>query len=404
MGLERYRAVLRTPGVARLLVLALVARTPNGMSSLAILLLVSPKQGYGRAGLAIGVYVALTGACAPIAARIVDRRGARPVLLATASGYLAVMVGLATVPLSSYGAVLALSAAAGAMQPPVIAVIRGVWARIVAPDELQVLYGLEATAQELVYIVGPALVALLAAASSPRVAVVATGALGFAGTLGLATAPALRARAGTRTTGRHRLLRSRLAVFVGLALTVTVGFSMTEIGVIAFMSGRHADAKAGIALAMWSTGSMLGGIAIGARARRGGEAATAVSMLAVAAGMGVLAAAPGRVALVVLIFAGGIAIAPALSLLYVLVAGAVPEEHSTEAFAWLGVGFLVGSSAGAAAGGFTVDVWGPRATFLLAAVLPAAGSLWLLVSARAAARTTAATVPVTGTEGQPLAS
>jgi len=48
-----------------------------------------------------------------------------------------------------------------------------------------------------------------------------------------------------------------------------------------------------------------------------------------------------------------------------------PEGASTEAFGWIAVGLLAGSSTGAALGGWTVDALGPRADFALAAVAPA---------------------------------
>ncbi|MDQ1698747.1 MAG: hypothetical protein QOG34_610, partial [Frankiaceae bacterium] len=66
MAFSRYREVLRAPGILRLVVLTLIARAPNGMSSLGILLLVSPRHGYGHAGLVVGTYVAVVGLCAPL--------------------------------------------------------------------------------------------------------------------------------------------------------------------------------------------------------------------------------------------------------------------------------------------------------------------------------------------------
>jgi predicted MFS family arabinose efflux permease len=66
------------------------------------------------------------------------------------------------------------------------------------------------------------------------------------------------------------------------------------------------------------------------------------------------------------------------------VAGIVPEAAATEAFAWIGVGLLAGSSLGAALGGISVDALGSRPTFLLAAVVPAVVAGLLLIVARRA--------------------
>jgi MFS family permease len=95
MPLRRYRAVLRQPGVARVMFTSLVARAPNGMSGLAILLLVARHHGYGRAGLVTGCYVAAAGATNPLLSRVVDRVGARFVLVGTAFAYGAAMIVLA---------------------------------------------------------------------------------------------------------------------------------------------------------------------------------------------------------------------------------------------------------------------------------------------------------------------
>jgi predicted MFS family arabinose efflux permease len=381
MAFSRYREVLRTPGVARLVALTLLARAPNGMSSLAILLLVSPRHGYGHAGVVVGAYVAVIGICGPLSTRLCARLGLRRVLIPMACGYCVAMAALAAVATGPYVELLGCAVAAGVMQPPIVAIVRGLWPRLFPPEQVQVLYGLEATAQELVFIIGPALVALIAAVAGARVAVVATGILGFAGTVGLVSSP-LFTGAPSAAAGRGRVLSRRLLVLVGLGLTLTIGFNMVDVGVIAFMSGRRAGAASGIALSLWGAGSMLGGLLFGAAQQRADNVRVARSVIGVAAGVALLAVAPGRVGLVVILFAGGAAIAPAFARLYGLVAAEVSESGAAEAFAWLGVGFLAGSSVGSAAGGLTVDAFGARTTFLLAAALPTAFATAMLLAGR----------------------
>jgi MFS family permease len=381
MAFSRYREVLRTPGVVRLMALTLVARAPNGMSSLAILLLVSPRHGYGHAGVVVGVYVAVIGVFGPLSTRLCNRLGLRRVLLTMAIAYCAAMIGLAAAADGPYGVLLACAVAAGITQPPVVAIVRGLWPRLFPPEKVPVLYGLEATAQELVFVFGPALVAVLAAAAGARVAVVTTGVLALAGIAGLITSP-LVTDAPARGEGRVRVLNRRLVVLIGLGLTCTVCFNMVDIGVIAFMSGRHAGAASGIALSLWAVGSMVGGLLFGAARRTADNRSLGLSVVIVALGIALLAAAPGRVGLVVILFGGGAAIAPAFARLYGAIAVGVPESGTAEAFAWLGVGFLVGSSVGAAAGGFSVDAVGPRPTFLFAAAVPAVFAVGMLVVER----------------------
>lgn len=378
MAFSRYRAVLRTPGVARLVALTLVARAPTGMSGLGILLLVTPRYGYGHAGVVVGLYVAVIGVFAPVSTRVCARLGLRRVLLTMSIGYCAAMAGLAAVAGGPYAAIVACAVAAGVCQPPVVAIIRGLWPRLFPPEQVPAMYGLEATAQELVFVFGPALVAVIAALAGARVAVFVTGFLGLAGTLGLVSSPLVRAAPRVPAGQRRRVLNRRLAVLVALGLTCTFGFNMVDIGVIAFMSGRHAGPASGVALSMWGAGSMVGGLLFGAARRPADNRGVARGVVVVAAGLALLAAAPGRVGLVAILFAGGAAVAPAFARLYGLVAVGVPESGTAEAFAWLGVGFLAGASLGASSGGFTVDTLGARPTFLLAAVLPAAFAVWML--------------------------
>src|SRR3954447_1393721 len=129
MAFTRYRVALRTPGVARVLATSLVARLPNGMSSLAIVLVVSQDQGYGRAGVAVGLSVVMTCISNPVMARLAVSLGPRAVLIVASVAYAGFLSALAAVP-SSYAAQLACCAGAGLTVPPVIAVVRGLWPRL----------------------------------------------------------------------------------------------------------------------------------------------------------------------------------------------------------------------------------------------------------------------------------
>src|SRR4051812_14365590 len=337
MALAHYRVALRTPGVARVLSTSLVARLPSGMSSLAIVLVVSQNQGYGRAGVAVGLSVVMTCISNPLLARLAVSLGPRAVLIVASVAYAGFLAALAAVPSTSYAAQLACCVGVGLTVPPVIAVVRGLWPRISPPEEVQALYGLEATLQEVTYIVGPTLVAVLAATAGAGTAVVAAGLLGLVGVLALATSPALDAHGGPQRGERHRLLRtSRLPLYVGVAFTLTVAFNMTKLAVVAFVSGRHASAAAGIVLAAWSAGSMLGGLLFAGRGGRVDDGAVAAGCLGVAASVAVAAAAPARVGLAVILFIGGMTIAPALRRPLTPVAGGIPKRASEERVALVG--------------------------------------------------------------------
>jgi MFS family permease len=376
MPLDRYRAVMRVPHVARLLTTSLVARMPNGMSSLAILLLVTRHNGYARAGVVTGIYVAAAGVSNLVLSRGADRWGARRVLLPTAVAYAVLMTALAAVPADDYLLELLFGAAAGAATAPVVSVVRGLWPRLLDPPTAQVVYGLEATAQELIFISGPAIVALVAGIAGAPAAVVLTGVFALAGTLAFVGSPALARPSAPGPRVRHRLMRTTtLPMYVAVGVAITIALNMMDVGVVAFVSGQHASAAAGIVLAVWGVGSMAGGLVFGAGKRAVDDAAVVRSTMAIAAAVAVTALAPGTVGLAVLLFAGGATIAPGLARLYSRVGAVAPEGASTEAFGWIAVGLLAGSSTGAALGGWTVDALGPRADFALAAVAPAVVAL-----------------------------
>ncbi len=82
LGLARYRALFQRPYVRRLVLSGLLARLPMGMIGLALLLLVRENGGsYAAAGAVSGALFVATAVGAPIAGRLVDRRGQTRVLL-----------------------------------------------------------------------------------------------------------------------------------------------------------------------------------------------------------------------------------------------------------------------------------------------------------------------------------
>jgi predicted MFS family arabinose efflux permease len=337
------------------------------MSSLAILLLLSRHLGYGRAGLATGVSVASASISNVLLARAVDRVGPRRVIAPAAIGYAALATLLAILRHGPYGAQLAVCAGIGLVTPPITSVSRGTWLRLLGGERAQVVYGLEATAQELVFIAGPAVVALIAGLSGPAVAVVASGGLGLAGALAYVSAPPFRV-APTRTAraSRNVLLGTGLVWYSIVAVCLSTGFTMVEIATVDFVSGRTASGTSGVVLAVWSVGSLLGGIRFGAAKARVTDRVLAIAIAIAATGLAAAALSPDTVGLGAILFVGGASVAPAMARLYSRVGAVAPEGASTEAFGWLAVGFLIGSSAGAALGGGAVDAIGARSTFVVA--------------------------------------
>src|SRR3954462_7589780 len=122
MGLGRYRDLLRTPGVAPLMLAAFVGRMPYGMNILAVILLLRAAGfSYAVVGIVTAASGLSVGLAAPVLGRVIDRVGQTKVLV-TAAPFTAVSgsVFVAAV-LAGAGATLvtALGFAAGLCVPPV---------------------------------------------------------------------------------------------------------------------------------------------------------------------------------------------------------------------------------------------------------------------------------------------
>lgn len=387
LGLARYRALFATPFVRRLVLSGLLARLPIGMVPLALLLLVRESGGsYAAAGLVSGAYFVAAGIGAPVAGRLLDRRGHARVLLPRAVIFPGLLAGvcalaLADVPLWAVGAC---AAAAGALLPPVGSSLRSLWPRLFGDAELRAAaYALEASLQEIFFVVGPLLVALLTAAASPVAAIAVAAAAGGVGTAVVALTEPVRAWRPEEE--RHSSLLGALdspgvRTIVLLAGCLGLGFGGTEVGMPAFAEDHGGAELGSIPLACFAAGSLVGGLVAGAlltgsalRLLRLGTALLAVGLALPLLGWSLSSMA-------VLAFVAGLPIAPAVMAAYGLIDAVARRGTAAEAFAWISTAVSIGVAAGTAVGGALVDAHGVRAAFglgigaaCLAALLAAGG-------------------------------
>ncbi|HVA59968.1 MAG TPA: MFS transporter [Mycobacteriales bacterium] len=369
MSLRRYAVLLRTRPIGYLMTTSVVARLPSGMTSLAIVLIVTRTGSYTRAGAVASAFVAGAALAGPLMGRAVDRFGRYRVLRPAALAQAALIGTLAS--LDQPLAMAACALCAGLASPPIISSTRSLWGQILPPDLRAGVFALEATMAELPFTVGPSLVALLTAVSSPRVALVTSGVFMAVGVLAFTAHPATRLPPVRRTaavTGHRPPVPATMLAVAGL---VIAAFAVFELSTVAFTSAHRAAAAAGVELTVWSLGSMAGGLLWGTRAARSirpvGRLAALTAALSV--GTALPALATGLVPLGALVFLAGVVIAPTFGALYALVAAAAPAGRQTEAFGWLSSAFLIGGAAGSAAGGAAVQVLGPRSGYLVAAAV-----------------------------------
>jgi MFS family permease len=378
---RRYAAILRSPGVGALVAFSLIARFPVGINALAIVLFLRDRTGsYAVAGAVAGMLSAGSALGAPTQGRLVDRVGARRVLVPLAfvhASALGAIVGFAELDAPAV-VLLACGFVAGFAIPPTSAVLRSQWADLVAPALLPAAYALDSTMVELIFISGPLLTAGIAAVASPAGALIVSAVAVVTGTTVFTALPATQA---IRSEGEHErhplgaLTSPGVRTLVLASAPTGVGIGMLEVGIPAFSRAHGAAAAAGVLLAMWSFGSGLGGLLYGALPRRAGVHRMHLLVAALLPfTLLPLAVAPSVPAMALLVLPAGCCIAPLIATRNELVGDVAPAGMRTEAYTWPVTSFVGGIAAGAALAGTLVEGPGWRTAFLAAAAFAAAGA------------------------------
>jgi MFS family permease len=390
--LARYRTLLCTEGVRELLVSSVLARLPLGMNSLAILLLVRARtDSFLAAGLAVGAFTAASAAAAPVQGRLLDRFGQRRVLLPCALGEAALLLVLIAV--TGIGApvpvVVLLAGLAGTLLPPVSACVRALWP-IVAPDAeiRETAYAVDATTQEIIWTLGPMIVAVAVGVASAAVAVAICAAITLLGTALFAALPLARGWKGDPSTGTHVGALSSAALRVLLVAVAATGIVIgaLEVGLPALATHLHTTSSAGLLLAVWSFGSMCGGALYGARswdaAMNARHQRLLLGLVVLVAPLLLADSLGGAIALSAL---AGVGLAPIFSCQYTMVGALAPTGAVAEAFTWHVAALVAGIAAGSALSGMLVDVVGVRGPFVLGCCAAVAGCLVAGSSSQSAA-------------------
>jgi MFS family permease len=367
---SKYGSLLSVPGSARLFASALVGRLPQGMSSLAILLLVrAATHSYAVAGVAVGANAFATAACAPLVGRLVDRFGRARVLVPFACAQAAVYVGLTVAAEAGAGAgvLIALPALAGALLPPIAPVVRVMLREVFDEAVLDTAYALDAVLQETVFIAGPLLVALIIAVTSTDVAVALLGGVCVTGTTLFLRSPLVRSSAnvGSRHERRSALASPELRALLGPIALTGVGIGAVEVGLPSLALHAGSRPTSGVLLAVWSLGSMAGGLWYGAHVWH----STLVKryqllLMGLVVCTAPLIAAQSIAAGVVCSFLAGLAIAPVFSCQYALVGRSATAGSETEAFTWVSAALIGGLAIGSAIGGAVIGPGGVSAPFV----------------------------------------
>ncbi|MGN9776217.1 MFS transporter [Micromonospora sp. H33] len=392
-ALRQYLGVWRIPGAPMLLVTGILGRLGIGMTPLALLLVVEQVTGrYSLAAVAGGIYALAGAALSPVAGRIADRIGPSPVLLGTAVAHPLALLGLlwaARTEAGSLAIVFVAAGVAGATYPPLTAAIRGAWNDLTAPATgrwhlRNTALAAETTLFELVFVLGPLLVAAFVLLADAGAALVGSAVVTFAGTTAVALGRVMR---GWRPHPHEHHTRGlgplRVAGFPALLVCVaSLGIAFGAAGVIvpAFATAYTSDdpdSLAGVLLAVWGIGSALGGLWFGTRQPASNMSRQFALLLgAVAATFAVFAVMPTPAALGTALVIGGATIAPALTLENTLIGRISPTSMLNEAYTWVVTMSVGASAAGGAVAGLIVDhAGGVPWAFLFAGAAVAVGAV-----------------------------
>lgn len=351
----------------------LTARFPSGMLSLAILLHVEQvHDSYGAAGLVLASTSIGQAIAGPLTSRWMGAWGMRPVLLLTTSSMVIALlvIGLVVMPVYLY---MIVGFVAGLSNPPVQPAVRTIYPKMVNSRQLTPLFSLDASLQEIIWVVGPVVTTFVATQIGTVQAIMLALAFLICGGAWFLTSPEL---------GQVRIPRSRRRLGVVLkrppvVLATVVGFllvgacSAVETGVVATFG--HGGPEAGIVLAIFAVGSLVGGLAFGHLAIS--PWALARRMIIVFVGMALAMLLLELWWLAIALFIAGLGIAPALAVMFTIVSASVRFSETAEAYGWIGTGQLIGAAMGSALAGFLIDAQGPQGAYWIGASLAAIGVL-----------------------------
>ena len=412
MNFGLYREMLRIAPIRRLLLVGMIARFPHSAAGVLLTLHVvnTMDKGYAAAGAVAAVVTIGIAVGAPWRGRRVDTVGLRRALVPSVIAE-AVIWSLA--PHASFEWLLVLALIGGVFTLPVFSVVRQSLGVLAAGEQRRTAFALDSIATELIFMMGPALGAVVATQISsvvgltavglsaavagllliwfnpptrtaePQDAVTAVDEQEAAASAAISVAPANVQDASMELTGASlpggpqnvftRLSRGLRGNFGWLTASVAVVFavavgaglllSSTDVGIVALVEAGGNPSEVGIVFVAWCAASAVGGLVYGAMKRR---ISPMFLLLALAVLTMPMAFATNTLSLALLSVPAGLLCAPVLSAASERVADLVSEERRGEAMGWYGSAMTAGTALGAPVAGLAIDVIGPWAGFLLA--------------------------------------
>lgn len=373
-AIAAYRALLRIVGPAYILV-AFLGRIPLAMSQLGVLVLVSSTTGrYGVGGAAAGILAVSNAIGSPLFGSLSDRVGQRPVVLVQSLTGAAGLAGIVVVtqPGAPEPLIFAMAALTGFALPQVGPLARVRWRPITrdAGDQRRLVdaaFSYEGAADEASFVLGPALIGVLAIVAEPAGALLAAAVVlaVFGSWFALHPTSALVARSTVAAgAGAEPLWTGVFAVLVLAQLCVGTIFGSVQTGTTVLATAEGQAGLAGLTHAVLGVGSVIAGLAITGLPERilyaTRMAAAAVGLLVLSAPLLLVDSLPSLVAVIALL---GFAVAPYMISNFALAGILVPVHRVSAAMTLLAGATGIGYALGAALAGRLADAQGHTAAF-----------------------------------------
>ena len=371
-----YLALLRTPGAARFWVTGIIGRTPMAMFGLGTVFLVTASTGrYALAGLVSGAASVAYAATAPQIARLADRYGQHRVLrpLACMFGVACALFVTCAELRAPIWVLMITGCIAGSSMPSLGSMVRARWSALLTDQaSLHTAFALESVADEMVFVICPAIVTLLATAVPPA-GVLLCMVIGVTGTLLFAaqrrTEPPARPRERVPGQARGRRLPAPgLVTIAPVYLCLGAMFASIDLSTIDFAQRQGHKPLTGLILGTYALGSGIGGLWYGTRSwRLSLERRFALTLALTVAGVATFWAQPSLITLDAGMLFAGLTIAPTLIGGYGLIERQASSGRRTEAMTWLTSTINVGFAIGSSTCGHIIDDLGPRWGYAFAA-------------------------------------
>jgi len=387
-AIAAYRSLLRIVGPLYVLV-AFLGRIPLAMSQLGVLVLVSETTGrYGVGGAAAGILAISNAVGSPMFGALSDRIGQRAIVLVQSLAGAAGLAGIVAVtdPEASQGLIFAMAGLTGFMLPQVGPLARVRWRPITRDKDDQrrlvdAAFSYEGAADEASFVLGPAMIGVLAIIAEPAGALLAAAVLlaVFGSWFALHPTSLLVARSTVSGgAGAEPLWTGVFAVLILAQLCIGMIFGSVQTGTTVLATAEGQAGLAGLIHAVLGIGSVIAGLAVTALPERvlyaTRMAVAAVGLLVLASPLLLVDSLPALVGVIALL---GFAVAPYMISNFALAGILVPVHKVSAAMTLLAGATGIGYALGAALAGRLADVNGHTAAF---AVTVAAAGLAVVIA------------------------